>query len=98
MALNLEFHDKSMYVPGDHQKRSRLLSSLAANQSGEITKLATVPLTPGGGLRGADLPFLPSAPPPFPCAVSPRVAAAPAASGGAGGGKGNIFLLSRLLH
>ena len=49
---------KRLTVPGDHHFLSRRLVSfgLAANHSGEITKLATVPLIPGGG-KG----FLPAA-------------------------------------
>ena len=68
------------------------MASLAANQSGEITRAATVPLIPGGGRIGPAGFFLAArAEPGF-----PGGSVAPRGGGIAAGGNGSIFLyLSR---
>lgn len=77
------------HVPGDHQCLGRWLASLSANQSGEITRAATVPLIPGGGRNGPAGFFLAAgAEPGFPGGwVAPR------GGGIAAGGNGSIFCI-----
>ena len=75
---------------GDHQCLGRWLASLAANQSGEITRAATVPLIPGGGRIGPAGFFLAAG-------VEPGFSGgwvAPRAGCKAAGGNGSIFFVS----
>ena len=87
---NRDLEEPCNHVPGDHQCLGRWLASLSANQSGEITRAATVPLIPGGGRNGPAGFFLAAgAEPGFPGGwVAPR------GGGIAAGGNGSIFFVS----